>query len=201
MKRLIAHIILATIIIGSSGCQYDDKSVIPSYLAAKNIPDWDEVYPLLIVSAQKWDPDAGLRLAILETNSINHPEKHSIGAFFETPNKSFEFLYLEYFDHGKLTTEIFTHGVPITNYDLIAGNAWTLNSTDAWDLFLQDPDVVSFDSKFFDCATLTLINKRLEDEKHKRVLWQLATDDCAQGGSTLFFVDANTGELLGKESH
>lgn len=201
MKFFINYIIFAAIMLGLSSCKASNIADVPSYLSSKKIPDWNEIYPLLNISAQKWDSDAGLRLAVLEINSKNYPDMRLVSAFFVTPNKKFERLFVQYLEDGNVKTEISTYGVPISNFDLIDRNAWTLNSTDAWSILLQNPDVVSFEPKFFDCATLILINKKLEYEEGKKVIWQLALDDCAQGGSTLFLIDANTGEFLGKESH
>ena len=102
---------------------------------------------------------------------------------------------------GSIKSEIHTYGVPISNFDLIYASGWVLNSTDVWNLFLQNQDVISFAPEYFDCATLVLINKKFEHENEYNVLWELAMDDCSDGGSTLFFIDADTGKFIGKESH
>ena len=201
MRIYVNYVVLLVILFVMSSCKDRDLAKTPSYLSNKIIPDWNMIYPLLKTNAQEWDPDAGLRLAVLEINSNSHLEEPLVNAFFETPEKKFDYLHIQYLRDGSIKSEIRTHGVPISNFELIYDNGWALNSTDAWDLFLQAPDVISFAPEYFECATLVLINRRLEHEDEHNVLWELAMDDCSEGRSTLFFIDAGTGELVGKESH
>lgn len=200
MRISIKYIIFVATILGTISCQNNSIADTPSYLLTKKIPDWNEIYPLLLITAQKWDPDAGLRLAVLEINSKNYPDRHLVSAFFETPTDKVEYLVAQYLEDGSVKTEILTRHSPRSNLNIIDNTEW-MNSTDAWNLFLQNPDVVSFDPKFFDCATLILINKQLGYGEEKRVIWQLALDDCREGDLTMFLIDAKSGELLGKESH
>lgn len=201
MRFFSNYIILVAIIFVVSSCQIGNKPEIPSYLLSKEIPDWNEIYPLLIINAQKWDPDAGLRLAVLDISPENHPERRVVSAFFEAPNKGLEYLHVQYLDDENIQAEIVTHHTSLANFDPIGSNAQILNSTEAWDLFLQNPDVISFEPTSFDCAKLILINKQLEYEGERKVIWQLALDDCTEEGLVMFLIDATTGKFLGKETY
>jgi hypothetical protein len=183
-----------------SSCQNKTAPVIPEYLSKKEIPDWNEIYPLLLPSAREWDPDAKLDTAFVQVNWQSHPEKSLVGAFFQSPNKEFETLHLEYLNDGTINSSVNSHEVPIPNFDLIDRTEWKLNSTDAWELFLEHPAVVSYDPKFFECSSLVLLKKAVKGEK-KTLIWQLSLADCKRTMLIQYFVDANSGDFLGVETH
>jgi hypothetical protein len=192
--------ILAAIMLLLGGCKDKTEAVIPEYLSTKEIPDWNEIYPLLLSRALEWDPDARLDIAVVNINWQNHPEKRLVSAFFQTPNKEFETLHLKYLKDGTIEANVNSHGVPIPSFDPIERTEWNLNSTAAWDLLLQNPDVVSHDSKFFECSSLMLMKKEIRNEE-KVLIWQLALADCEHTVSILYFVDASSGDFLGVETH
>jgi len=148
----------------------------------------------------EWDTDAELDVAVIDLNWPDHAEQRLVSAFFQTPNKKFETLHLKYLKDGTIKEGINTHGITIPSFDPIERSEWKLNSTDAWDLFLQSPDVVSHKPKFFECSTLMLMKKEIGD-KEKTLVWQLSLADCEYTVSILYFIDASSGEFWGVEKH
>lgn len=177
-----------------------NMSTLPSYISKISIPNWNEIYPSLEIEAQKWDPEAGLHIAVLRADSSNSIDLPLLHAIFESPNNRLEFLHIKVFENQVLDKEIINRLIPSLNSNLIFDSDWELNSKDAWILFLENPEITSFNEKYFNCATLTLINKEIDGKDKKIVIWQLALDDCL-GKSTLYFIDAKTSEFLGSESH
>ena len=184
----------------SQGCRNKPSTVIPEYLSAKEIPDWNEIYTLLVSSALEWDPDAGLVTAFMQVNWQDHPEQRLVSAFFQSPNKEFETLYLEYLNDGTIQTSVNSHGVPIPDLNTIERTEWKINSIDAWNLFLENHDVVLSDAKYFECSSLVLLEKEIKDEK-KIPIWQLSLADCERTVSIQYFIDAQSGDFLGVETH
>ena len=183
-----------------SSCQNKTEVVVPEYLSMKEIPDWNAIYPLLLAKALEWDPDAKLDTAFMQVNWQNHQEQRLVSAFFQTSHKKFETLHLQYLSDGTILVNLNRHGVPIPNFDPVERSEWTLNSTEAWDLFLQNRDVISEDPKLFDCSSLILIRKAVESND-KRVVWQLSLADCEHTDFMQYFLDANSGAFLGRERH
>jgi hypothetical protein len=173
---------------------------VPEYLSTKEIPDWNEIYPLLLPSALEWDPDASLNAAFIQVNSQNDLDQQLISAFFQSPNKQLETLHLEYLKDGSIKVSVNSHGVPIPSFEPIEKTEWKLNSTDAWDLFLENPDVVSSNPKLFECSSLVLTKKVIGGEE-KTLIWQLSLADCERTVLIQYFVDARSGEFLGVETH
>ena len=191
---------LTVIVFLFSSCQKKTPVVVPEYLSNKEIPDWNEIYPLLLPSALEWDPDAKLNTAFIQINWQNDPEQRLVSAFFQSPNKDFETLHLEYLNNETVTASVNAHGVPIPNFDLIERTEWKLNSSDAWNLFLENSNVVSADPKFFECSSLVLLKKAIGSEE-KKLVWQLSLADCERTVLIQYFIDAGSGDFLGAETH
>lgn len=192
--------LLATIALLLNACQQNTLPVIPEYLAAKEIPNWNEIYPMLMPYALEWDSDVRLDTAFIQVNWQNHPEQRLASAFFQSPNKELETLHLEYLKDGTIKVSVNSHGVPIPSFDPIEKAEWKINSIDAWELFLENQEVVSSDPKIFDCSSLVLTKKVIGGGK-KTLIWQLSLADCERTVLMQYFIDAYSGEYLGVETH
>lgn len=201
MSVTVKGVILLFVIMLSVGCKSNEEkfNTPPDYISKISIPNWDKIYSLLMIEAQKWNTEAELDIATLSIGSDSAKEIPSVTAIFESPNNQIEFLTIKASENEILSAEIGNNIVLVLEPDVIYENDWNLNSEDAWSLFLENPEIRSSSEEYFKCTTLTLINKEIASEE-KRVMWQLVLDNCL-GESTLYMIDAKTGQFLGSESH
>ncbi|MCC7118330.1 MAG: hypothetical protein IT310_07385 [Anaerolineales bacterium] len=191
--------LLLIVVMLLTGCQNNTRA-LPDYISKISIPNWDEIYPLLRSEAQKWEAGAELNLAVLIIDINEDSDLPLVRAIFESPDNRLEFLYIEFFENQTFHTKTEKNLIPILDSNLVFDEDWKLNSNDVWKLFLENEEVVSASEEYFKCSTLTLINKEVGGRDEKKVVWQLALDNCL-GTSTLYFIDAKTSQFLGSESH
>lgn len=195
-KQINASIwpIMVGAILLMAGCQNSDESSnSPDYLSDIEPQSFQQVYPALLARAKEWDAEAGLDIAVVEFNPKAEYQSRDVSAFFRSPNQGPRYLFVEHHLDGTITSKIGGSGDLYGDYTPVEATDKILDSPEAWDIFLQNKDILTYDKENLDCAELLLLR---EGTDSTIVLWRLAIWDCEAPEMQFFHIDARTGEQL-----
>ena len=193
--KLSYVIIIATLI----SCHDVESDPIPDHLVEIEIPSVLLVYPELSAEAEKWDTNSELEQLIIELEPSNAPINTKVAAFFISPDKGTEYLMIRILSNNSSTSTIGKPPFPKGSINPIELANLHLDSIDAWNVFLQNPDIRSLDQKHFECGSLLLTRGKKEGQSY--VIWRLQLSDCTYTNTIYFTIDAITGEYIEFDSH
>jgi len=185
---------MAVVFLWVSGCSANvetKQQPVPDYLTAITVPSLRALYPAFLAEAQKWDADADLEKVTIDLFQVSE-ELGEVSAIFHSPNRPMELFFVDYFlDDGTMVNDIIELDFPHRNFHFVRYED-LIDSTEAWQIFLQQPEVLAHAKEDFECAKLILIR----NVDATRLSWRLALGGlCGDTDLTFYYVDAYTGEF------
>ena len=162
-------------------------------LRAIAIPSLQAFYPRAIQEAEQWDEEFTLDLITIfivpEKNRKRRGTKLIAAVVFISRNRPLEFLHVEYLITHQVTSKIGEVSFAFTDFSNSQINT-VIDAPEAWDKFLEHPQMGRHEISEFDCALMRLMHS---DEA---VFWRLGVDNCEGKGVTIYDINAYTGEFI-----
>ena len=185
---------MAVVFLWVSGCSANvetKQQPVPDYLTAITVPSLHALYPAFLAEAQKWDADADLESVTIDLFQASE-ELGEVSAFFHSPNLPREYFFVDYFlEDGTIFTKTTELRFPLDKFHFVRYED-LIDSTEAWQIFLQQPEVLAHAKEDFECGALILIT----DKDVTTMYWRLAIGgECGNIERIYYYVNAYTGEF------
>lgn len=192
----VAHFLILSMLLLFLLASCRDKSqdtTIPQYLTRISITSFHEVFPILYAEAKEWDTGAGLTQGVIYITPQAELNFRRVGSFFDSPNKDTEFVFVEQLNNGIVSSRHGEYPLAMREFNFIEPSN-ILDSVEAWNILLTNPQILAFDETFFECSCLRL--KHHIVEKENVLVWQLELADCEYSEQVFLYIDARTGEHI-----
>lgn len=146
-----------------------------------------------------WADDAYLNNA---TVWVGDNTRWLIESQYESSSKSKETIWIYTAVDGTLSAKVYEHDPPRVIENSIRDEDWTLDSQDAINIFLENPEIhrcvmsnLDTDNGFYNDVRLSLEKSR--DLQDQSVYWVISLPDSCDTEHYRITIDAKTGEIIG----
>lgn len=149
-----------------------------------------EIY---MTKALEWQEDAFLTQADI---LIGDNLPWLIQVKFRSFEKPSEYLKITTDKNGEIIWKIYSDDPPFHHFEPIDDDDWALDTQEAVDIFVQDPEIQFCLNAFIDDGWTRISLMRRNNLLEEPVVWQLGLPYNCPGVERYYFIDATTGELF-----
>lgn len=166
---------------------------IPNYLHQVTIPSLKDAYPALYSKATEWDTSSSLKTCTVTVTINDSANDNQLMCIFNSKDYTKNLYAVYLLSNGSVQINEEEYHTAVREFANINPNQ-VIDSTDAWQIFLTNPQLYDLGPEYFECSLL-ILSEYISDDQAQTV-WQLSISDCDFNTKEQYYINAMTGEFI-----